>query len=772
MEHFIIVDKEALREMVESNIYQSRQFSAGIALSNSLVGDESVDKISPRVHATWEKGNLYLLLSRSVSSYMVVDAAIFKFLENTDFTREKSKGDVLTVFQRVCRFALKDWNGLGFSYSEMWSPTTHCGVVFPFAKSKTTGYRVSIKYPKLEQRTITRHGDQHLFCFAAGETEKVEESAEQARQYKRAFEELTGIRAKLDSEIALRAAKPEDHGFRPLILTEQHQEKIWFQSFENWMSRLTISQMEFVQFPDDKPQRVEGPAGTGKTLCLILRAFFLCKLAEEAKAEFRIVFVTHSEATKDSLDAAFEALGEPHYHRNNPESDLQFIEVCTLQEWCGKLLGKKEIASTQFLDQDALSAKEMRRLILKDLVERHRTGEGEKFLDYLSESCKSFFLSENSEYIAELLQHEIGIMIKGRASEKIDSYINLPRLTYGIPVESDDDKKFIFKIYKDYQDELNQSGVFDTDDIVLTALGRLNTPIWRRRRTTEGYHAVIIDETHLFNFNELALFHHLLANPSRPQIIFSIDRSQAPGDRGLTSQLVKEFLVQENDEESIRTDVVFRCSPQIVKLAAAITRSGATLFTNFENPLTDVSSVISATDEKDADEPILWECGNDESMVKLAIERAKTLTKEKGWKRSDILIIATTEELLGRLRIALEEKNTPHHEIAHRGDIGAVTQGIKSGAFLISHPDFVGGLEFKFVILLGVDQGRLPPTEGIVREESKHFVEFKACNRLYVAVTRARLQVEMMFSTERGSSELIKHALDCDAITLRLNESA
>lgn len=51
-------------------------------------------------------------------------------------------------------------------------------------------------------------------------------------------------------------------------------------------------------------------------------------------------------------------------------------------------------------------------------------------------------------------------------------------------------------------------GQFDTDDVVLSAIGQLDTPIWKRRRSREGFDALFIDEMHFFNINELHLFHY------------------------------------------------------------------------------------------------------------------------------------------------------------------------------------------------------------------------------------------------------------------------
>jgi hypothetical protein len=101
----------------------------------------------------------------------------------------------------------------------------------------------------------------------------------------------------------------------------------------------------------------------------------------------------------------------------------------------------------------------------------------------------------------------------------------------------------------------------------MTTIGQLDTPIWRRRRSREGFDRIYIDETHLFNINELSLFHHLSRSSENHPIAFSVDRSQSLGDRGWTDELFDETL-SPGAGVSGRTEVlgIFRCSPDIVNL--------------------------------------------------------------------------------------------------------------------------------------------------------------------------------------------------------------
>jgi superfamily I DNA/RNA helicase len=761
----IIVDERALRECVESNAYQSPQFEIGAKLAKALGGDKSVSLISPRIIPHWSRDILFLLQSRTPVGYLLIDSCVFDGIPSPS-PKDGGLADRLLVFQRVCRFALKIWNHLSLSLVvEQWIGRSDCGVVFPFPKSRHSGFRVTIRKGYDDRRLRVRHGARHLFAFTSG-TDEVSASDENERAFKRAFEELSAVRLKLDVKIEAIESIPEDKGYHPLVLSDTRHTGLRYQNYERWMSRLTTEQKQFVVSGRALPQRVEGPAGTGKTLCLLLRAYHLCKTAEEFDSDCKVLFISHSEATSDAINLMLSALGEPNYLRDI-NTFAQAIELCTLQAWCGKLLGERDIVNAQYLDQDALQAKEMRKTLIKDVLSA-RLKEDANSLNYLSERCRMFFERENPEYVAELLQHEIGVMIKGRASENLESYLLLPQLRYCLPTETDNDKRFVFSLYKAYQALLNDFGAFDTDDIVLTALGRLDTPIWRRRRAAEGYDAIVIDETHLFNLNELSVFHFLLRNLQKPRIIFSIDRSQAAGERGITTRMVREVLAGADalDEET-RTQLIFRNAPEIVKLAEAVTSAGATLFTTFENPLLDVSSILLATDESVVEVPIYWKCANDDEMCNCSIKRLQVLCNELKCPKSDILLVAMTEGLLPTVRSALEAGQMKYVEILRRGDLEAVQKGQRERAVILSHPDFVGGLEFKGVLIVGVDEGRVPPTEGAVKEESRHFLEFKACNRLYVTISRARLRVELFFSKQRGPSKLLKHGIDIEAISIK-----
>lgn len=73
----------------------------------------------------------------------------------------------------------------------------------------------------------------------------------------------------------------------------------------------------------------------------------------------------------------------------------------------------------------------------------------------------------------------------------------------------------------------------------------------------------------------------------------------------------------------------------------------------------------------------------------------------------------------------------------------------------MGHADFVGGLEFNTVVVVGVDNGRMPLEVKAKNNASTNFASYSAHNRLYVASSRARFALEFLGVRSRGPSELL-----------------
>ena len=479
--------------------------------------------------------------------------------------------------------------------------------------------------------------------------------------------------------------------------------------FDTWDTLLTSAQKRFVHAPMDGPHRIEGPAGSGKTICLVLRAIAHLRGAATSNIPHRSLFLAHSAATQRAIGSLFAANDSDHFAEKDPYASIASIRVTTLHEMCGELLAR-EIAETEFLDRDALESKSTQLLYIDEALDRVMKEQFSTHRPFLSPTVVELFESEDRWALSQMLQHEISVIIKGRADENLNSYKQVQRTITGLPLHNESDRGFVFMIFKEYQRQLREASSFDTDDVVLSALGQLNTPIWRRRRTQEGFHSIFLDETHLFNLNELSVLHHLTLKDSEFPISYATDPSQALEDRGWSDESFDKALgcLQKGADSTTQVRSVFRCSPDIVNLAFCVTSSGATLFSNFDNPLRSSASTFTVADERQCAFPQYFDCVNDEALIRASYSRAESMVAALQRGRSGVAIVVFDPNLLSDMRRHAVSVNKPVEVIDRRGDVEAVRRAGRAGRFILCAPDYVGGLEFGGAVLVGIDVGRVP----------------------------------------------------------------
>jgi hypothetical protein len=540
--------------------------------------------------------------------------------------------------------------------------------------------------------------------------------------------------------------------------------------YDQWSYYLTKAQREFIEQYLDSPHRIEGPAGTGKTLSLVLKCISQIRKGRERAREHRAIFVAHSSATRRSVDRMFDPETSIERSSGNALFALQSLKVTTLHELCGELL-RYDLSDSDLLDRDAFESKQSQFLYLLEALQEVKSGDLKSHRPHMSLQFVEFVEHTDEWLIAELVQHEIAVMIKGRAGEDLEKYRRLPRLSYGLPVVNTGDKAFAFLIFKAYQRRLQASGQFDTDDVVLSALKQLDTPIWRRRREKEGYDAIYVDETHLFNINELSVFHRLTRTPDTFPIAYSADVTQSLGDRawadvGFSEALLPDASTQTDKAGQTIFSSIFRCSPDIVNLAFSVTSAGATLFTNFHDPLAAASSAFTEAEERKSRFPRYLLLPGDDAMLKESFSVAEQSAGEMDSSRGDVAIVVFGTELFANAEKYARDANKPVEVLKHRGDMEVVKRARSSGRFVLTTPDYVGGLEFDAVILVGVDKGRVPPKFSHSSADSDNFVSYATHQRLYVAITRARFRVTVLGVKARGVSDVLASAVHHQLIAL------
>lgn len=751
---YIFITYEAIELFASDRFLQSSENEVSDVLCQ-ILRIKSLDWAHSRIHLhKCDKGLVFFTPESSYTKGLVFDLATFN-----GFSDDQDNRTVINIFQKTIKYAVRYFENLPLASCERNLPDKPIAIIYPnpFVAAlnvpKIVVDRNSSKYQKKGLNYLTVYD----YCTDSKKTQVSFTSLNKAYEEVRSlnFRDIAKEEVKQVSSI---------RGFQTTVLGYQETNIDSSVGFDNWLNYyLTDVQKSFVCSDIEGPERLEGAAGTGKTLCLILRCIYLLKKRVEENCEFHVIFFTHSLSTKERIERVFRCnwdLFDLCLEKQDEPRQKQSIKITTLQEWSAEHLGTNSISDSEYLDKDAAESKVMQIMYIEQAYLSIKSDLWDGTFDIVcSERFKSFISHTPIESILELLRQEIAVLIKGRASGNFDIYRSIVRPNYSLPLIEDADFRFVFMVFNKYQKSLEKIGQYDSDDITLTALGQVDTPIWNRRRIRDGYDACVIDETHLFNINELSVFHFVNKpyggdnNGARPKIIFAIDRSQSSGDWGIDDVSISSALrLSKNDNKQFNT--VFRSSPDIVNLAYNLLTSGATMFTNFENPLSYSSFDFVKEEEMKAIPPQYTLVNGDEDAIVKGIEWAEDYCTERKSTKNQVLIIGTSEILVRQIKKYFEAHNKPFEILLSRSDERAMKKAQEGNKFVLSQIDYVGGLEFDAVVIIGVDEGRVPPAKTS-QTEAYHVISYAWHSKMYVAVTRAKYAVKILGDQSRGASPLL-----------------
>ena len=743
---YIYVTYDAINEMVGLRQFHSPEYDEGLAIVNMLRGKHFEMPRCPILIEKYENGMvLYTESRKKDNGLLIADECIKEIAKETD-------EQVVNIVQKMLKCCMRLFAGVRPAPNEHVS-NNELMVVFPFARGAMNGNN-RVLIDKNTQKEAIRKGQIVYTAYYYGASEAhvdintgdlkkfikeigarqlpvVEITNEERTQIKSLyFGELTPLELTLDSNIG----------------------------YDNWKFYLTKAQKNFIERDISGAERLEGAAGTGKTLAMILRCIYLLKKYNFSK---RYVFITHSIATKNHIIEVFRS--------NLPEIDKYLITednffgnllVTTIQEWCIKYLGAY-ISETEYLDRDARESKEYQLMVIADVYTEVKTKDLATYEKLCSPEFMRFIRAHDNDSLYELLQYEIGVVIKGQAGGDIDVYKKIKRPKYGIPCKKDADYNFLFLIYTKYQEKLEISGQYDSDDIVISATMQLTAPIWKRRRDKEGFDACFVDETHLFNKNELNIFHFLNKTAIKNHIVVAIDKSQHIGEPTIYDEdSMEEMNMGKKDSIASKFKTVFRSSPDIVNLAYSVLSSGIQLFGNeLENPIENTISDFTAEEEKKFSTPQYCLEESEDAVIEKAFTEADKYVNETGCRRSDVLIIGVSSYYAQKLEDYAKKCNKAAVCIKRRGDTEVFKDAGENQRYVIGDIDYIGGLEFLYVVIAGIDAGNVPPSVNSEESEGSYmYVKYSWYNRLYVALTRAKYGVTLIGCKVFGISPLLEGA--------------
>lgn len=747
---YIYITKEAAEAFAASRFYQTCDYLEGRMLCDAIL-DKDYEWKSNRIGVSRAKNGLLFYTSvNNRNEALVFDLDTFKA-----FSDGANQDHVITIFQKIVKCAVRYFNNQPLGSSEQPLMGRQVIMVFPFPfEPSHDAYKVF-----LDKNSYNKRGKNLLLVFDDGNDKKIGNPS--FTNLNKALNEIKDIQFSIPIE-----------NVHPLVgqiaITDLSKIDLKIDSaigFDNWWIYLTKKQKDFIEHIPNGPERLEGGAGTGKTITLALKCIYLLKKAISDDANLNIIFFTHSSATcdriRDILRNNWKEMAK-HLEIIGEGRQKQSILITTLQEWCSTRLGLNQLSEAEFLDKDAAQSKEWQRFYIEEGITVTKQIYWSAFKTLCSPAFISIIEETPNERLVDIIQKEISEVIKGRAANSLEDYLQLQRTKTSLSLSNDSEKKFIYQIFDSYQNLLLGNNKYDTDDITISALGQLNTPIWNRRRVTDGYDLCVIDETQLFNLNEISIFHFVNTSKNKNNIIFALDKSQAMEDV-CDAHAQLNTISEGQIEFSNKLSTVFRSSPDIAKVAYSILSSGVTLFADYENPLKDSTISFTSEEEKKCAKPHYQLCLNETEEIDLAFKWADNYRKEMGVQKSDILFVTTNPPINLALREYLKTNNKAVEWLEKRSDMHVISKAKSANCYLISSIDFIGGLEFSAVILLGVDSKNVPPK---INHLSDHIFNYLWHNRLYVTVTRAKYAIAFFGELVAGPSPLLEDAINKKLISL------
>ncbi len=540
---------------------------------------------------------------------------------------------------------------------------------------------------------------------------------------------------------------------------------------DDWYkTRLTTAQRRFVDHPLTGSVRLVGPAGTGKTVALVVKCITELLTAQRRGEQKRFLFLTHASKTASDIENLVVGM-EPDVGLELLASDKPKLIITTLYALANRQM-RYDLDDLTPVSLDGHEGREFQAYILNDAIENYRRGDWiayrtgctAPFSAYMESTRDS---SERRFFLWELLNEFACVLdaegVRG-ASERREQYLNEKRKPWMMVLPSREEREVVLALYDRFRSALRDLKAIGGDQMVTDFLNHLDSFRWEATRATEGFDAVFVDELHLFNRQERMVFRHLLRSPDEnPAVFMAYDAKQSPRDTflQLPSADVKQLDFWRDAKlgkvEKIELVDVFRYTPQIARALSCIDE-------NFPGQDLDDDWPKYSGISRIADGPTPTICSTKSTVATytLVFRRARALQRELG-KDGRVAVLCASNELFGRY-LAFKELRDYFVAVTSREEASAIPQSVRR--FLFSMPEYVAGLQFDTVLLIDVNQGEVP--DGPYAAAALR----KFAAQVYLGASRAERRLELYASQDHGGPAALTSRAVFDGALLTTAEGA
>jgi superfamily I DNA/RNA helicase len=518
--------------------------------------------------------------------------------------------------------------------------------------------------------------------------------------------------------------------------------------YARWLQSGTLNEVQKRVLNNDPlsrhPVRITGPAGSGKTLLMQLLALRYLHDATDVDNNTSILYVVHNSAMAQMVIDRLRTLGADEFLTGNQRS----ITVTTLAEYARGVIN---LSDDNIIDKDAQATK----IFQLDVVQT-------TLREVLSDNCDTaeetpliIEVRKNNgifEIFSQLVMAEISTVIKGRGlvdDRKRYTDADVPFSRFH-SILSYKERGIVFDVFKRYHHLVfEEYEMLDADDLALTLAGRLRTPLWSLKRKAKGFDFIFVDEAHLFNENERRIFPYLTKGTTgHVPIALALDQAQEPF--GFSSAGLAKLGIADVENETLPSN--HRSTREIVDLAFFMIQQTTDLFDADFPDFSSVTSALLSSEHSLASPPQIVTC-HDEArsygrfVVKLAQKLRANNIRQIG-------VLCHSDKYWAELINAFGESQLPLHVIKQRGEKLNPDQPL----IILSRPAFIGGQEFDAVILVGLEQGVVPPRVAD-NPALAAAMEQQMLREIYLTVSRARYRVIATLNRGTMPNEILQEAI-------------
>lgn len=613
-------------------------------------------------------------------------------------------GTPIEIFRRIAR-VLKGLKSPPVHLPRQWSEYHHRNLLAFFALPRDIASSRWIV-------ELGENGRAAKFEFLTSVTDEVDLSKHEPT--KSSFDFASSLRSLLDAEISSQEDIPDALTQEVDLQAIGSNSVVAGRTYEDWQRYLTPQQRVIAEKEIDTSIRIVGPAGSGKTLSLCLRAIQISRDADIVAQGKRVLVATHSWAMSERIDGILAQLNAGI----SPEGVTVFPLLSLLELHAGHI-GQRR---TEIIGDDSTDGRVKSLEIISNVLNKIDYSKFDDISPFLAEGLKSPNDSRSRiDLVINLYEEISGVLTASGVApddpNSIQEYISAKREDWMPPFVTQPDRVFAISVYKQFIQNLVDRAAITTDQFVLDSIRILETFTWRMRKETDGYDFIIVDELQLFDPQERSALELLGRSRKGVPFITAEDPSQ-----GVFAALnVRRPSV---DNVPVYLDTVHRFNHEIFNFISF-------LYQKF--PLNAVPLKIAEQREKGKSPPSLVMCASDDIALDRTVEIVRQLSDTAA--ASQRICVVTLGDVDRSLVAKLEDSGLVVTRLESFDDVEQLAYRKKS--IVVSPWQFIGGTQFSHVVVLAMK----------MNEQTSQFGRLREMVSVYLSCSRAADTLKIVCST-------------------------